>query len=657
MKKILVLLAAAGLLATGVTRAETLSGEEKSPHYSSGEIVVTAGRVEELKKEVTSSVLVISREEIKESPATDLGELLAEKSIGNIQKYPGANTTIGIRGFRSDAHGNDLKGKVLILLNGRRAGTGNLAKLSTSNVERIEIIRGPAAVQYGSAAMGGVVNVITAKGKGVPSLFAQHMQGSDDFQETSAGMSGTLGRFDYSGSLSFSDREDYTTASGETYYNTAYNGKVVASLNAGYEFLDGHRIGVVVNHFDIDRTGSPSYFVRNDRSSYIEEQNRSVDIIYTGKPSEGYWSWMARYFVGEDFYGYRSPSISYSSDRSVDQKGAQGQVTFSPEWLSVTAGFDWLDYVVESTMAPRESEYENPAAFLLLKKGFLDDMLVVSGGLRYDKYDVRIDNGEGNHESTDNINGSVGLAYNPADGFKLRVNYADGFRMPSAGELAGYYPYWGGGFYEGNPDLKPEKSSTIEFGADYQSGGVTTSLTWFHSDFRDKIQESGLDSGNRTWVNLGGATIAGVEGEFSYAGMYPFTGSNLSFTPFVSFTWLSEYNDDDTGDYLLYTPEWNASGGIRVKNESGFKGVFTLAYFGKKYVQDYVTSWAGDVIAKEGFTVANLVISKKFTLDREYGRGFTITGEIENLFDRDYEYVNGYPMPGRSFNLGLRVDI
>jgi len=657
MKKILVLLAAAGLLTTGVTRAETLPDKEKSPHYSSGEIVVTAGRVEELKKEVTSSVTVILREEIEESPASDLGELLAEKSIGNIQKYPGANTTVGIRGFRSDAHGNDLKGKILILLNGRRAGTGNLAKLSTANVERIEIIRGPAAVQYGSAAMGGVVNVITAKGKGVPSLFAQHLQGSDDFHETSAGMSGTLGRFDYSGSLSFSDRGDYTTASGETYYNTAYNDKVVASLNAGYEFLDGNRIGVVINHFEIDRTGSPSYLVSNDRTSYIEQQSRSVDIIYTGKPSEGYWSWMARYFVGEDFYGYRSPSTAYSSDRRVDQKGAQGQVTFSPEWLSVTAGFDWLDYVVESTMAPRESEYENPAAFLLLKKGFLDDMLVVSGGVRYDSYDVRIENGEGNNESTDNVNGSFGLAYNPADGLKFRVNYADGFRMPSAGELTGYYPYWGGGFYEGNPDLKPEKSSTIEFGADYQSGGVTTSLTWFHSDFRDKIQESGLDSGNRTWMNLGGATIAGVEGEFAYASIYLFAGSSLSFTPFVSFTWLSEYNDDDTGDYLLYTPEWNASGGIRVNHESGFKGVFKLAHFGKNYVQDYVTSWAGDVITKEGFTVANLVLSKKFTLDREYGRGVTIKGEIENLFDRDYEYVNGYPMPGRSFNLGLRVDI
>jgi vitamin B12 transporter len=93
-----------------------------------------------------------------------LAAVLAEKGIGHIQKYPGTLTAVGIRGFRTDSHGNDLQGKVLVLLDGRRSGTGNVAKILTQNLERIEIIRGPGAVQYGSAGMGGVVNIITRKG-------------------------------------------------------------------------------------------------------------------------------------------------------------------------------------------------------------------------------------------------------------------------------------------------------------------------------------------------------------------------------------------------------------------------------------------------------------------------------------------------------------
>ena len=142
-----------------------LFAQEGSNSVTMEEVVVTAGRVEEKKKEITSNVTIIDEQEIKMFSATSLGDLLAAKGIGSIKKYPGALTSIGIRGLRTETHGNDLMGRVLVLLNGRRAATGNLAKIMTKNVERIEIIRGPSSAQYGSAAMGGVINVITKQGK------------------------------------------------------------------------------------------------------------------------------------------------------------------------------------------------------------------------------------------------------------------------------------------------------------------------------------------------------------------------------------------------------------------------------------------------------------------------------------------------------------
>ncbi|MBW2120189.1 MAG: TonB-dependent receptor, partial [Deltaproteobacteria bacterium] len=146
MKKWMFVFAFTVLLAfPGFSSAEE-DKKDKKIVSTMDEVVVSAGRVEEKKKELTSNVLIIDEEEIKNSSARDVGDLLAEKGIGHIQKYPGALTSFGIRGFRTEAHGNDLKGHVLVLLNGHRAATGNVAKLMTRNIERIEIIRGPASV-------------------------------------------------------------------------------------------------------------------------------------------------------------------------------------------------------------------------------------------------------------------------------------------------------------------------------------------------------------------------------------------------------------------------------------------------------------------------------------------------------------------------------
>ncbi|MFW6244065.1 MAG: TonB-dependent receptor, partial [Desulfovibrionales bacterium] len=120
--------------------------------YPMDAMVVTASRTPERLGEVSSHVELITAEEIRRSTAENVGDLLAERSLGHIQKTPGTLTSVGIRGFRTEALGNDIKAHVLVLLNGRRAGTGNLAKLMTDNVERIEIIHGPGSVQYGSAA-------------------------------------------------------------------------------------------------------------------------------------------------------------------------------------------------------------------------------------------------------------------------------------------------------------------------------------------------------------------------------------------------------------------------------------------------------------------------------------------------------------------------
>ncbi|MDR0355579.1 MAG: TonB-dependent receptor plug domain-containing protein, partial [Deltaproteobacteria bacterium] len=130
-------------------------------------LVVTSSRSDETLREVTTNMTILTEKDIQSTGATTLEGLLSEHGLKKFG-YPGASGSIQMRGFNTDEHGNDLGSHVLILLDGLRMGTGNLALFSLVNVERVEIIRGPAASQYGAAAMGGVINVITKKGTDQP---------------------------------------------------------------------------------------------------------------------------------------------------------------------------------------------------------------------------------------------------------------------------------------------------------------------------------------------------------------------------------------------------------------------------------------------------------------------------------------------------------
>ncbi len=648
------------LILSSVNRALAQNGNEGIPELE--EMVVTAGRVKEKKKEITSYVIIIDEQEIKDSSARDLGDLLAEKGVGHVKKYPGALTAVGIRGFRTETHGNDLMGHVLILLNGRRAGTGNVAKIMTKNIERVEIIKGPASVQYGSAAMGGIVNVITKRGRDKPTAFVEGKLGSFDHEEGSVGFSGEVKGFDFSGSFTTESRDDYDTADGERYYNTGYDRKENGSLNLGFEFLPENRIGVIYNYFDADHVGSAGYLSQNDLDDYKNTSNKSIDFVYDGGTPNGLFSWKARYFDGKDENKWFNPVASnpdfwddgVPNKVTVDHKGVQAQGSYNQEYLLVTAGFDWVNYETEDDKySPNKTEYDNPAYFLLAKTRLFDERFIISGGLRYDDYEVEVKKGEGKKESDDHLSPRVGVAYLLTDYLKLRANYGEAFKMPSAQELAGNYPGWLGNCV-GNPDLDSEKSETYEGGIDFSCGSFNSALTCFYTDFEDKIETYTMPSGDTSWKNAGKARIQGLEGEFS-CDIGSLFSWDFQVKPYASFVYLTEYEDRETGKDLKYTSDLQVSYGITISDLKGLSANLNIAYTGEQKVTDYESGWPYQVIEKGGFTVANLMISKKILDYGKYG-GMTLRGEIQNLFDKDYEYVKGYPMPGRSFFLGLIYD-
>jgi vitamin B12 transporter len=122
---------------------------------------------------------------------------------------------------------------VLVLVNGRRAGTANLSKLSPADVARIEIVRGPASVVYGSQAIGGVVNLILRDGRNSPGGFVEAAVGSWGLAEGRARYGGTVLGFDYYFGMSGGTRDDYRVGGGTRLGNTAWDRAGVTAALGG----------------------------------------------------------------------------------------------------------------------------------------------------------------------------------------------------------------------------------------------------------------------------------------------------------------------------------------------------------------------------------------------------------------------------------------
>src|SRR3954467_10385227 len=228
--------------------------EPASVQVSLGEVVVTPGGRPEPRKRVTGTVQVIGRDlvaadspavapapvghaganvvgpvqiiensEIERSTAKSVTELLAQNAVGFMSEWTPGQTSINIRGAATDGQGRDFKSQVLVLINGHRAGTANVSKLSIADVERIEIVRGPSSVVYGSQNMGGVINIILKTGRTAPGTLLEASTGSWALFQGKAQTGGSTSKVDWYVGAQAGTRKDYEVGGGKREENTAWN--------------------------------------------------------------------------------------------------------------------------------------------------------------------------------------------------------------------------------------------------------------------------------------------------------------------------------------------------------------------------------------------------------------------------------------------------
>jgi vitamin B12 transporter len=488
------------------------------------DVVVTAtGRPEKMTR-IAGTLQVIPHEKIEKSSAQSVTELLAENAVGFMSEWTAAQTSINIRGAATEGQGRDFRSQVLILINGHRAGTANVSKLSVADVERIEIVRGPSSVVYGSQNMGGVVNIILKTGRTAPGNLFEAATGSWSLIQGKAQSGGTIGAFDYYVGANGGTQSDYQVGGGQVERNTAWT-RFGATGAFGWAFDEDNRLDVTVRTdgvYDAGFRGSSANLF-----AYDTRFNRSVDATYNGRSPDGRMSLMFQTYYVQDVDDLNNPSPlstlnAPASRTNVDRNRRQLDIVgtrFQPgvkPWAGneLLLGIDWERSWVRSEryraggsavqqVSPQDNnQTENVFGFYVEDaQRLFDDRLTVRGGVRYTTGTTALDwtpnaptliPGSTNYSATTY---SAGATLNVTDWLAARAGASSGFRAPTATELGANFTTTPiGTTIFGNPGLQPETAHQLEAGATLNWPGFRFDAAIFQNIISNRIQAATVSS-------------------------------------------------------------------------------------------------------------------------------------------------------------------
>ncbi|MDR2354290.1 MAG: TonB-dependent receptor [Deltaproteobacteria bacterium] len=663
-------------------------------------VVVTADRSEQTLREVTQSMDVVSGDEMRDSGATNVVDYLKKYGFqvtsASTPNY--GDETITIRGLATSQFGNDVNADILILVDGRRAGSDSISFQSLNMIERVEIIRGPGSVQYGAAAMGGVINFITRKGTDDLKVYAETGIGSDDYYKAAASITGKANKFRFAIGSSYTTGGDYTDGHGERHIYTGFDFKLNNVANFTYDINDDHRLNLGILYVKQKMMGA------GQGTSYTSWQNKdmkSIDLVYEGASVLGDKNWLLRYYHGETGYNFPRDSTKGRNAAHTDQglfqssstlnnfQGAQGNFNWNHSILSLSTGIDWLRYKFTQEQAFNSAASTNPATqgppthgkgitdvygiFLIAKLHLLENRnLILSTGWRYDIYKMHVDNSteairtqaaRRNVVNKDfkKILPSFGIAYSPVDFLKLRASYGKAFKLPSQRNLGGNY-MMGSTPYYGDMNIEPEQSESWDVGFDLSWQNIIDISSSYFSTFYDNyissvtvqagaIGPDGLPYPARgmQYVNFRQVHIHGIEFD-TRMNIGRYLDLDFDLTPYFSFTHLFNLKNKE-GRYLYNVAKNNGSAGIDLHSSDwGLNFSLGATYFGKMLA----TTWSsqGAPVRKGGVVVYDASITKTlYNIDDV--NSLKIKVAVNNITDKYYDSSNNDIMAGRTFYVGL----
>lgn len=584
------------------------------PDITMPELVVTASRWEEPAESVPQDMVVITRSEIEKKGVPFVTDLLRlQPDLQVVQNGgPGTNATLLMRG----GGGN----QVLVMVDGIKfnspaTGSADLSGLLTTDIERIEVIKGPQSTLYGSEAMAGVVNIITKKGAGKLKADLSVEGGSFATVKTAGSVSGGTERTNYRLSATWFDTDGIPIAKNGSVPNGNTNTSISARLGAN----PTDRSAIELNlRYGTDKTQLDNYEFGVgpvDTLNYVQNRENYL-LAATGKifPWKNYEQSLTLSFLRDDLNS-TDPVTAYNNFRTRSTTELlDWQHTLELQPLTVTGGFAYR-YESVNNVGSFDKSVDNKAGYLNAKLALLDDALILNAGLRYD-----------NHATFgDAITYRTGVLYylKPL-GIRFKANLGSGFRAPSLNEL--YYPYYG------NLDLKAEKSTGYDVGLEKElfDKKLVLGATWFSQRYRNLIQ---TNFATYSADNIGNAQTDGVEVTVS---AQPLENLRVS----AAYTWLDAVNKD-TGAFLP----------LRPRNKFTSSLVYTIAKLTVIGEYQYVSKRYDSSLQRDISSYSIVNLKGSYVLHKN----LALFVRIDNLLDKSYEEVAGYGTPGLAVYGGVKV--
>jgi vitamin B12 transporter len=575
---------------------------------ASQRVVVTAARAPQTPEQLVSDLVVIDAEQIARAGPIGLAELLQRHAGAELSTNggPGQVSGVFLRGTNTN--------HVVLLIDGVRVnsattGTNALEHVPLSQIERIEVLRGPASSLYGADAIGGVIQVFTRTVNGID---ARASVGSDRLRAGSVGIGRVSGDTSWSLNAGGSDVQAFsaTNPSHPFSFNPDDDPYRNANLNArvSQHWAEGHRITLrglttkAATHFDAG-PGSDDVNRQRVTSIGLESDDRINDA----------WRSTVRLARGSDHLTTEGAFPS-TFDTDQDQITWQNDLTFGA--VDMIAGAEWRREEVTSDTAYTQTERRIASVFAGARSTL--DALQLEGSLRTDR----------NSQFGTHTTGRVGAGYALTPEWRVTAAAGTAFRAPSFNDL--YFPLSFG--FSGNPDLKPERSRGFDAALRFRQGGTTLGLGVFQNRIEDLIA---VDPTFTTVVNVNRARIRGATLAAAHqAGMWR-----------ADFEWThQDPRDADTGLLLVRRARNHGRAGASIDLGPVRAGADLIA-------TDERFDSAANLPASRMAGYGLLGLYATWTVTPQWRIG----ARVSNATDKQYVVAQGYNTAPRQFTLSVEM--
>jgi iron complex outermembrane receptor protein len=673
MKKILFLVLLFSLVSFSTLHAEIKNDDAPVTMEA---VVVTATRHTQEIRKAPANVSVITAEEINNSGATTVVEVLDKLESIQFRTSSGNSSQayIDMRGIGGD----NPYGKTLVMLDGRRLNRTDMSSINwlempVDTIERIEIVRGSGSVLYGDAAVGGVINIITKKGKGEPKFNVSVLVGSYGLNDERVGIIGAAGKWTYAvnGENNFNsgyrERSKYSAQGGGFDLGYSANDLFNVSLGVSFNKTDYQMPGALTKpQMEQDRRqfgnpdddGSDKYTNVNlgIKSFWGRWGQLEVNFLYGKKELQmNMASWYVYSEINADTYGITPKYILTKEILGFDNKVIVGVDYYNEPYKKDF--FSDRERTAKSSTADftRDSMgYYVRDEFSILKN------LILSGGYRYEQTSINGSNVDysppPNNSFTDTKKTynaeayEAGLTWLWEKKSKVFAKNATVYRIPFLDEVASFNGA-GGGFLT---NLDKEKGISTEVGAEfYPLNNLKIGLTLFRIDMEDEIQYVGTYPTGYN-QNTGSTRHDGAEVSLSYLwGKYALLYGNFTYHKATYEDGL--YNKKE----LWLVPNKMATVGMEIYLPYDLMLRPEVRYVADCFLtQDYNNT--GEKL--DSYTLINLYLSYKPSFGKLHMTAFmgvdNLTDVKYSSFGLDYGMFGNYyyPMPGIIFKGGISFE-